>query len=124
MKSGASRVALIWKSMRQELGDVVLLLLGGGNASRIPDADGLRLGVSEWEFTSPIDLLFDSGTGLADFHCQQLLGDCYRRLTVNTEQNIGLNAVDKTNELIELADAFDLEPTLQFIDGQWPKPAG
>lgn len=107
----------------QNIHDVVLLSLGTGTRPEFLTHTDSSWGIGEWGF-SLIDLLLDSGTGLADFHCQQLLGDCYRRLTVNTEQNIGLDAVDKINELIELADSQELGPILKFIDEQWPHPTG
>ena len=107
----------------QNIHDVVLLSLGTGTRPEFLTHTDSSWGIGEWGF-SLIDLLLDSGTGLADFHCQQLLGDCYRRLTVNTEQNIGLDAVDKINELIELADSQELGPILKFIDEQWPHSTG
>ena len=104
----------------QDIHDVVLLSLGTGTRPEFLTQTDSNWGIGEWGFKL-LDLLLDSGTGLADFHCQQLIGDCYHRLTINTEQNIGLDAVGKIDEMIELADACDLGPTLKFIDGQWPR---
>jgi patatin-like phospholipase/acyl hydrolase len=105
----------------QNIQDVVLLSLGTGTRPEYLQQTDSNWGVGEWGFKL-LDLIFDSGTGLADFHCQQLLGACYSRLNINfgEDQNIGLDAADMTEELISLADACDLGPTLQFIDQQWP----
>ena len=108
----------------QDIHDVVLLSLGTGARAEFLTQTDSNWGITEWGFKL-VDLLLDSGTGLADFHCQQLLGDCYHRLTVDFAegQNIGLDAVDKIEELIGMADACDLGATLQFLDTEWPMPA-
>ena len=67
--------------MRQDIHGVVLLSLETGTWPEFLTQTVSNWGVTEWGFKL-VDLLFDSGISLADFHRQLLLGDCYSHLNV------------------------------------------
>lgn len=102
----------------QDIKNVVLLSIGTGTKPQfMPERDS-NWGIAEWNFKL-LDLLFDSGSGLADYQCRQLLGSRYTRLNVNLQENIGLDAASKVGELVRLADACDLNSTLGWINDHW-----
>lgn len=102
----------------QDIRDVVLLSVGtGGKPQYIGSVDG-DWGLAQWGITL-VELLFDAGIGLADYQCQQLLGDCYLRLNIDLEAPIGLDAVGQVPQLIKIADGVDLTETTRWIDSQW-----
>jgi uncharacterized protein len=103
---------------KQDIKDVVLMSVGtGAKMTSITSRDG-DWGIEEWGF-SLLDLIFESGSGLADYQCQQLLGECYARLNPDLGESIGLDAVGQIKTLIAKANDYDLGPALDLIDGQW-----
>lgn len=102
----------------QKLEDISLLSLGTGTRPQyITSKDG-NWGLKQWGFTL-LDLLFDSGVGLADYQCQQLLGSCYLRLNPDLDHAIGLDAVNSISALISVADNVELGPCLRWIEEYW-----
>lgn len=102
----------------QVIQDVTLLSLGTGAKPQFSAAMDENWGIAEWNFKL-IDLLFDGGSGLADYQCRQLLGDCYRRLNVDLPENIGLDEAGRMEELIKMADQSDLSAASEWIESQW-----
>jgi patatin-like phospholipase/acyl hydrolase len=103
---------------QQDIKDVVLLSVGTGmKRTNITSRSG-DWGIEEWGF-SLIDLLLESGGGLADYQCQQLLGDCYIRLNPDLGASIGLDDVDEIDTLVAKANSYDLAPVLTWIEQQW-----
>jgi patatin-like phospholipase/acyl hydrolase len=110
----------------QNLHDIVLLSIGTGiRLEYIPSQDG-DWGLAQWGLKL-LDLLFDAGSGLADYQCSQLLDQCYWRTNPYLHTNIGLDAVDQIDNLIAIADGqpvegapiFDIDPTLDWIRRRW-----
>jgi patatin-like phospholipase/acyl hydrolase len=103
---------------KQDIQDVVLMSFGTATKmTNITSRNG-DWGIEEWGFNL-IDLLLESGSGLADYQCRQLLGDRYIRLNPDLKESVGLDAVDHIDMLLTQADGFDLTPALAFIDGPW-----
>lgn len=103
---------------KQDIKDLVLISFGTGmKTTNIASRDG-DWGLEEWGLKL-VDLLFESGAGLADYQCRQLLDDCYFRLNPDLKASIGLDAVDQTDLLLSKANACDIQPALDWIDRQW-----
>jgi patatin-like phospholipase/acyl hydrolase len=110
--------ALHPKTGKQDIREVLLLSLGTGTKPQFIGAMDGDWGLKQWGFNL-LDLMFDSGSGLADYQCQQLLDGCYQRLDVDLPNNIGLDDVNSIEKLTHLADACDLAPILAWIKDQW-----
>lgn len=102
----------------QKITDIVLLSVGTGARPQVMTEENSNWGIAEWNFKL-IDLLFDSGSGLADYQCRQLIGDCYRRLNPTLAENIGLDETAKIGDLVQLASDYPLGPTLEWVDKYW-----
>ncbi len=103
---------------KQSIRDVVLLSLGTGMRTMNLTSRNGDWGLEEWGLNL-IDLLFESGSGLADYQCRQLLGDCYHRINPDLQASIGLDSIDHVPMLLDKANACDLAPVLDWIDRQW-----
>lgn len=102
----------------QKIEDIVLMSIGTGTKMiNITSRDG-NWGIEEWGF-SLVEMIFESGNGLADYQCQQLLGDRYCRLNPDLGASVGLDAVDSIDLLLAKADGCDLPSILTWIETQW-----
>lgn len=91
-----------WKDRpRPELGDIVLLSFGTGEALRYHSGSTLDWGYLQWG--KPIlDILLDGVSGMvADYQCRQLLHENYKRVQLQFPGDAGL-ALDSAEQLDEL----------------------
>jgi hypothetical protein len=103
---------------KQALADIVLLSIGtGAKLQSVNSMDG-DWGLEQWGLKI-IDLLLEAGGGLADYQCRQLLGVRYLRIDFQLIDSVGLDAVDKIGELIQLADELDLERPAAWLKEYW-----
>jgi uncharacterized protein len=107
--------------------DVVLLSIGTGRMpSYLPqqDADwgwkqwGVQLQVDpQLGVRLPIiDIVMEGMDGVADYQCRRILGDRYHRLQPDLPEPIGLDAVDKLDKLMEIANEVDLAETAVWLN--------
>jgi len=68
---------------------------------------------------SLLTVMFDGMLGVPDYQCSQLLNGNYRRLDCVLPDPIDLADVDRLDDLIAIADAIDISPTLAWIDSKW-----
>jgi len=95
--------------------DIRLLSLGTGNNPRWLDEQNGDWGVYQWGLNL-INIVMDGGSEVADYQCRQILKGQYFRLQPQMPKHIGLDEWQSTDELIEIADAIDLEPILSWIE--------
>lgn len=95
--------------------DIRLLSLGTGNNPRWLDEQNGDWGVFQWGLNL-INIVMDGGSEVADYQCRQILKGQYFRLQPQMPKSIGLDEWQSTDELIEIADAIDLEPILSWIE--------
>jgi patatin-like phospholipase/acyl hydrolase len=95
--------------------DIRLLSLGTGNNPRWLDEQNGDWGVYQWGLNL-VNLIMDGGSEVADYQCRQILKDQYFRLQPQMPKSIGLDEWQSTDELLEIADAIDLEPILSWIE--------
>ncbi len=96
------------------LEEIVLLSVGTGESPRSVEGERVDWGKTQWA-TNVLDLVFDCGLGVGDYQCQQLLGDRYRRIQIDYEEPIALDAIDRVDDLIEVAEAARLEPFRDWL---------
>lgn len=103
---------------KQDIKNVALMSIGTGTKNiNIPSTDG-NWGLKQWGSTL-LDLIFESGSGLADYQCRQLLDGCYLRLNPDLGGDVGLDDLKAIDLLLTAANNLDLKDTLRFIDSQW-----
>jgi len=107
-----------------------LLSVGTGfNPHYIP-GDTNDWGYKQWLLGTTVDgtkvekgalltMMFDGMLGVPDYQCRQLLNGNYLRLDCILPTLIDLADADRVDELIEIADAMDIGPTLDWIDAKW-----
>jgi patatin-like phospholipase/acyl hydrolase len=95
--------------------DLRLLSLGTGNNPRWLDEQNGDWGVYQWGLNL-VNLVMDGGSEVADYQCRQILKEQYFRLQPQLLKPIGMDEWRSTNELIEIADAIDLEPILAWFE--------
>lgn len=95
--------------------DIRLLSLGTGNNPRWLDAQDEDWGIAQWGLNL-VNMVMDGGGEVADYQCRQILRDQYFRMQPQMPRPIGLDDWQATEELIEIADAIDLEPLLTWFD--------
>lgn len=98
----------------QALADIRLLSIGTGSSPHVIRGDRLDWGKTKWALKI-IELMFEGVPGVADYQCQQLLGDRYRRLNVPFDQPIGLDDVARIDVLLAKADQADISETLSWL---------
>ena len=89
----------------QNLGDVVLLSLGTG----LNPVSSLPI----------LSDLYDEVVEAASYLSYQMLGDRYFRLNPNLSTSVGLDEYEKIPQLLDLAEAVDLEPVVSWIQDHW-----
>ena len=95
--------------------DIRLLSLGTGNNPRWLDEQNGDWGVYQWGLNL-VNIVMDGGSEVADYQCRQILKDQYFRLQPQLLKPIGMDEWRSTGEMIEIADAIDLEPILAWFE--------
>ena len=95
--------------------DLRLLSLGTGTNPRSLDVEDGDWGIAQWGLNL-VNMFMDGGGEVADYQCRQILRDQYFRLQPVLRKTIGMDNWQATDELIEIANAINLEPLLNWID--------
>jgi patatin-like phospholipase/acyl hydrolase len=107
-----------------------LLSMGTGfNPHYIPGSEN-DWGYKQWLLGTEVEgkeigtgalltVMFDGMLGVPDYQCRQLLNGNYRRLDCVLPVPIDLADSDRLDDLIDIADAIDISPTLAWIDTKW-----
>ncbi len=95
--------------------DLRLLSLGTGNNPRWLDEQNGDWGVYQWGLNL-VNMVMDGGSEVADYQCRQILKEQYFRLQPQLLKPIGMDEWRSTDELLEIAEAIDLEPILAWFE--------
>jgi patatin-like phospholipase/acyl hydrolase len=99
---------------KQSLDAVQLLSVGTGLNSTFLPGDRLDWGKLRW--ARPIvDAMIEGTMGVADYQCARLLGPRYHRLEPVLSEVIPLDAADKVDRLVALAQEVDLGATIDWL---------
>jgi len=98
----------------QWIEDVILLSVGTGHNPRYLEVEEEDWGLAQW---APVlvHLVMEGSSGLADYQCQQLLGDRYLRINPLLPAPIGMDRVDKIPVLETIAQQADLKEAIDWI---------
>jgi hypothetical protein len=104
-----------------------VLSLGTGAVSNFIDSShaggSLDWGLAQW--AKPlITILIEGVMGVADFQCEQLLRDRYRRVNSRLPRDLALDDVDHLDELVAWAEAVPIDATVAWLQNVflagWP----
>ena len=101
---------------RATLDGIKLLSVGTGASLQYIDGQDHDWGDAQW--IKPIlNVMMDGGVGVADFECEQLLGNRYRRLEpiFPAGKSFPMDDVSKIVDLMDLAQSFDLTGTVGWL---------
>jgi len=100
--------------------DVVLLSLGTGASLFHVKGKTHDWGYVQW--VKPlINLMLDGISGIADYHCHQMLRERYHRLApvFPPEVSIPMDDIKKIPYMIRFAEELDLSPTVRWMKRHW-----
>lgn len=103
------------------LDEIVLLSLGTGTARQYVKGKSLDWGYAQW-IKPLVNLMLDGTAGIADFQCQQLLGDRYWRVApaIPPKKRWEMDDWKKVPEMIAFAtDDVDLTKAVEFLKKKW-----
>ena len=102
------------------LEDVVLLSLGTGTSLQYIKGKSHNWGYAQW--VKPlISLMLDGTAGIADYQCQQILGERYHRLAPVFSEGVTvpMDDVDKIPYMVEFAESLPLDDTIKWLKKTW-----
>jgi patatin-like phospholipase/acyl hydrolase len=100
---------------RQALEDVVLFSIGTGRNPQYLPVVNEDWGLAQWA-RHLVSLSMDGSAGTADYQVRQILGARYRRLNPLLPAPIGLDDVEKIEELIQIGSEVNLRDDLNWLD--------
>ena len=108
---------------RPLLSDVVLLSLGTGTCLLYIEGKELDWGYAQWA-KQLVTLMLDGTSGIADYQCNQILGDKYHRMApvFPPDVSIPMDAVDRIPYMVEFAESHkhvDLTATIKWLKDYW-----
>ncbi|MCL5289658.1 MAG: patatin-like phospholipase family protein [Firmicutes bacterium] len=108
----------------QELDDVCLLSLGTGFSPQRITADTTQWGAFEWALypkpTFPLlSVLLDGVVELDVYFSRQLLRKRFHRINPALTKPIDLDDYKKIPYLVALAESYDLQPTIDWLNQNW-----
>jgi uncharacterized protein len=96
------------------LQSIAVLSVGTGFSPYKIPGERLDWGKTQW-MGRIVQLMLEGMTGVADYQCTQILGDRYMRLDAQLEEPIGLDAADRVDDLIEVAEALPLDQAVAWL---------
>ncbi|HEX8491802.1 MAG TPA: patatin-like phospholipase family protein [Pyrinomonadaceae bacterium] len=123
--TAALSVALGQHADSLRLRDIRLLSLGTGLSPTLIKENTANWGIFQWMFNSRppqqaiLKILFDGVSEADTVMCKQMLGGSYLRLNPRLPQPMALDNWKLVPALVEIAQKFDLEPTLDWIKQNW-----
>jgi patatin-like phospholipase/acyl hydrolase len=98
------------------LNDIKMLSVGTGASLQYIEGQDLDWGDAQW-IRPILNVTMDGSVGVADFQCNQLLGNRYRRIepVFPVGKSFPMDDVGKIVDLMDLARAFDLTDTVAWL---------
>lgn len=109
-----SAVAQALKSKKADLTEIRVISIGTGFNPEFVRGENLNWGLLQWAPLLP-RLLTAGSMGVAEYQCEQLLGNRFHRITTVLEERVPMDAVGRVDELIEIADGINLSGTMRWL---------
>lgn len=123
--TAAIAVALGQHAETLKLGDIRLLSLGTGLVPTLIKDDTSNWGVYQWMFNvrppqqAILKILMDGVSEADTIMCRQMLQGSYHRLNPRLPREMPLDDWKAVPDLIELAQNFNLDPTIEWLQENW-----
>jgi patatin-like phospholipase/acyl hydrolase len=115
----ALATALDGRAGGQSLENIFLLSLGTGQSPNFVDT---KNGDKDWGFSQwakpLVSMMIDGSMGVADFQCQQLLGERYRRVGPYLPKPMPLDS-QNLDQMRAWANDVDLDTTIAWLKMNW-----
>jgi patatin-like phospholipase/acyl hydrolase len=108
-----------------KLTDIRLLSLGTGLSPTLIKENTANWGIFQWMFNSRppqqaiLKILMDGVSEADTLMCNQMLGNYYLRVNPRLPRPMALDDWKLVPALVEIAQNFDLDPTLQWLESNW-----
>ena len=109
--------------------DLTVLSIGAGAPPYKPIDElldertkNLDWGIKQWVINKPnllFKILFDGSVEAAHFAAKGMLRDRYHRVNPTLPEDVDLAAYEKIPLILSVADAMDLDPTVEWINTHW-----
>ena len=103
----------------QKLSNISVLSIGTGRLSMQLKGGKRDLGAVDWFQKGLVEILLDGNVEASHYYSKSLLGPRYQRVQVDLDQNVKLDDVKSIGKMIAYADAVDLSPILEWLQGFW-----
>lgn len=110
--------ALDPRAANQKLEDIKILSLGTGKSNRHIKGNTLDWGFAQWA-PHLLFLFLEGGIDVVNFQCKQILGDRFLRLDPSLGAHYPADAVDKLDDMIQIANDYDLEKAVEWLKENW-----
>ncbi|MBK7702230.1 MAG: patatin-like phospholipase family protein [bacterium] len=102
------------------LDEVVLLSLGTGTSLNYIKGAVHNWGYVQW-IKPLVSIMLDGTAGIADYQCQQIMGDRYHRLApvFPRGMSIPMDGVDRIPYMTDYAQSLDLSATIDWLKATW-----
>ncbi len=107
-------IAQVLKSKKSQLEDLRVMSVGTGFNPEFVRGKTLNWGLMQWAPLLP-RLLTAGSMGVAEYQCEQLLGNRFHRITKVLEDRIAMDAIGRVDELVEIADGINLSSTMRWL---------
>ena len=96
----------------------VVLSLGTGYNPHYIAGTKHDYGITQWlKDGRLLNMVFDGMLGVPDYQCKQLLNGCYHRVNSFLDEVIDLADYKKMGQMLEIANAIDLDPIVKWLEG-------
>lgn len=109
---------------RQQISKVSILSIGTGRSQVGLKGTKRDLGAVDWFRKGIVDVLLDSNVEASHYYTKSLLGPRYHRVQVDLPHEIKLDDASNVAKMIAFADAVDLRPILDWMQGFWIQSPG
>lgn len=102
----------------QHVSYIALFSVGTGANPKYLETMNGDWGYAQW-LKPLVSIVLESGSGIADYECRQILGRRYHRLNPVLPEPVTLDAVEKCDVLERMAKKHPLKDTLGWLDRYW-----
>lgn len=104
---------------RQPISKVAVLSIGTGWTRGSLKGTKRDLGAIDWFQKGIMDVLLDGNVEASHYYTKSLLGPRYYRIQVELPHEVKLDDARNVSEMIACADAVNLQPILDWMEGFW-----
>lgn len=111
--------ALDPRTAKMQVDEIKVLSIGAGQSERFIKGNNHDWGVAQWA-PKLLYMMLEGPIEIANFQCKVILKERFHRISpVLKGGSFPLDKWDKIPELVDVANAHDLEPTIKWLKTYW-----